>query len=62
VEADSIFQWALTILQRETSAVHPDVRRAHREMAAFYTAWGRPAEAERQRRLAAVAESLAYAP
>lgn len=61
-EADSIFRWAVTVLERETSAVHPDVRHARQEMAAFYAAWGRPAEAEKQRRLAEAAEALADVP
>jgi len=50
--ADSMLQWALDLLKRNMGNDHPDVRRAHAELARLYEAWGRSSEATRHRRLA----------
>ena len=51
--AESVYVHALTLIRRETSDQHPDVRLAHAGLAALYESWGRPRDAERHRQLAA---------
>jgi len=53
VAAESVYVHALTLIRRETSDQHPDVRQAHAGLAALYASWGRTREAERHRQLAA---------
>ena len=55
--AESAYVHALSLIRRTTTDDHIDARRVHAGLATLYTAWGRPADAERHRRLAAPAPS-----
>ena len=50
--AESVYVHALTLIRRTTTDDHIDARRVHAGLASLYAAWGRPADAERHRRLA----------
>jgi eukaryotic-like serine/threonine-protein kinase len=52
--ADSLFQEGIALMKEQVADTHHDMRRIHGRMAELYEAWGRPAEAERYRRLSAV--------
>jgi len=50
--ADSLYRRAVAILTADAKPMPPDSRDIYRGMAAFYTAYGRPADASRYRELA----------
>ena len=55
--AESVYVHALGLIRRTTTDDHIDARRVHAGLATLYAAWGRPADAERHRRLVAPAPS-----
>ena len=51
-EADSLYRWVISVLRRQTSDSHVDVRRTYASVAALYDAWGKRDSAAVYRRRA----------